>query len=481
MRPFPAPLSGDTIVDYINRNWRQIDCAALQAVDTTAMIAAILAGDTAGDWASAAFTAIQISLEAAWAVTGCGMEEMPEWPDDPYWWDGQQCQKVSTYGELWITLTGQDGGQEKVQRTGIPKEIIGWEYVDDGVPGTRRSVVTFLDRNNVQQTQFYTSFKGEMHYWWIKPDKNAYCVGQEPQYDRGDDDHGPILVEPEIEECKWSIQPVDSYVDNAGTYHTKFAVSPSNPVCGSTFYYWSSQRGPTICPPEDPNCKGPDQRGSEIPRLPGFSYYLYGNCEKAEDWGEDPEDFEQPVLKFSGDEKDGIYGLKDRLDALGDMVSWLTLLQLQTCGCSKAPVEGDWVTTRWISDETMDHSGARLRKLFRYRTKSTRSLAELSEYWRSFTWRSGIVCVGHTGAWWGNPQVWAESQGEGKRVIRFAAAEAGIDPDQVGQWKVGSSRSPRYGMPGTMRIVEKDGFPWVASRDGSNWPNQLARFKPGPD
>ena len=159
------------------------------------------------------------------------------------------------------------------------------------------------------------------------------------------------------------------------------------------------------------------------------------------------------------------------LEALQMHLNWKTPI----CGNEKPPLEGQWVTTRWLSTEKMDHSGVRLRKLFRYRTKSTRNLGQLSAYWQAFTWEAGPVCVRHTGAWWGDPQVWASTEEEGRRVIRFAAAEAGIDPDQVGQWAVSSSRAPRYGMPGTMRIKEFEGFPWVAKRDGPAWPNMLAK------
>jgi hypothetical protein len=146
-----------------------------------------------------------------------------------------------------------------------------------------------------------------------------------------------------------------------------------------------------------------------------------------------------------------------------------------TCGGNAKPtLEGQWVTTRWESIQKMAHSGRRLRKLFRYRTKSTRNLGQLSAYWADFSWQSGDVCVIHKGAWWGTPQVWAESEDEGKRVIRHAAAEAGLDPDQVGGWAVSSSRAPRYGMSGTMKVARFEGFPWIASRDGAEWPNILA-------
>jgi hypothetical protein len=163
-----------------------------------------------------------------------------------------------------------------------------------------------------------------------------------------------------------------------------------------------------------------------------------------------------------------------RLDAIVELLQAHKNFKQPICGNEKPELLGQWVTTRWISDEKMDHSGVRLRKLFRYRSQSTRDLGQLSAYWCGFTWKSGPVCVIHKGAWWGTPQVWAESAEEGKRVIRHAATEAGLDPDQVGGWTISSSRSPRNGMSGTMKILKKEGFPWVASRQGTDWPNYLA-------
>jgi len=169
----------------------------------------------------------------------------------------------------------------------------------------------------------------------------------------------------------------------------------------------------------------------------------------------------------------------DRLISQNEVVPELLQAHLgyrtPTCTSEKPILEGQWVTTRWESVEKMAHSGRRLRKLFRYRTKSSRDLGQLSAFWADFEWRSGDVCVIHKGAWWGTPQVWAESEEEGKRVIRHAATEAGLDPDQVGRWAVSSSRSPRYGMSGTMRVALFADFPWVASRDGAAWPNVLGK------
>ena len=164
----------------------------------------------------------------------------------------------------------------------------------------------------------------------------------------------------------------------------------------------------------------------------------------------------------------------DRLDAISNQLTQHLQWKTPICKPEKPELRGSWVTTRWISDEKMDHSGKRLRKLLRYRSESSRDLGQLSAYWQDFTWNAGDIIVFHKGAWWGTPKVWAETQEEGQRVLRFAAAEAGIDPDQAGEWGVSGSSSSRYGMSGTMRIQRYEGFPWVAKRSSPEWPNQLA-------
>jgi hypothetical protein len=92
-----------------------------------------------------------------------------------------------------------------------------------------------------------------------------------------------------------------------------------------------------------------------------------------------------------------------------------------------------------------------LRKRFRYRDQTGASLEAHTEHWRGFIWEAGPVCVIHKGAPWGVPQVWAASAAEGQRVIRHAAAIAGINADAPAyQWIITTSSSPRYGSPGLM-------------------------------
>ena len=95
-------------------------------------------------------------------------------------------------------------------------------------------------------------------------------------------------------------------------------------------------------------------------------------------------------------------------------------------------------------------------------------LAGVVDHWRDFEFAAGPITVGHVGSSLGSPQVWATSIDEGKRVIRHAGGEAGIDPDQVGEWRVGGSDNARYGVSGQMRVDTTGGYYWITARDGSD-------------
>ena len=194
---------------------------------------------------------------------------------------------------------------------------------------------------------------------------------------------------------------------------------------------------------------------------PGGNYFLSGVCEELNDEGEQPV-FSTPVL--GGAFTDAAIS---RLDAMQHLLQAHLRYKTPTCGTiTKSPKEGTWISTRWVSDGDSDNSSRRLRKLFRYRSKSKRTAEELRGWWAPFTWTSGSTIVKHEGGWWGNPQVWASSADEGKRVLRFAGTEAGIDPDSVGEWIVTSTDDPRYGMSDTMRLAKPHGDYWVTRREG---------------
>ena len=169
---------------------------------------------------------------------------------------------------------------------------------------------------------------------------------------------------------------------------------------------------------------------------------------------------------------DPLEGILERLDALGDLAQANFDLKVNTCK-SRPKLEGEWVTVNFISDENSPNNNRPLRKLLRYRDLSGSSAADHSRHWDGFEWDAGSVCVIHSGASWGTPQCWAASESEGKRVLRFAASIAGIDPDKNGQWQTAISSNSRYGQSGRMRVAQVWGFNSVSKRDGSNGPPTL--------
>ena len=192
---------------------------------------------------------------------------------------------------------------------------------------------------------------------------------------------------------------------------------------------------------------------------PGVEYRIDPSCNGA-DPPELPVVLEIPPLK-------GLDSVITRVDALIPLLQAQKDLKQPICR-DKPTLEGEWRTISFRSEQTSPFGKSRLRKRFRYRSLSGFGLEQLVDYWADFSFEAGPVIVIHKGASWGTPQVWASTADEGKRVIRHAAGEAGLDPDQVGQWEVSSSRSARYGVSGTMKVDVTGGYYWITERDGSN-------------
>ena len=155
-----------------------------------------------------------------------------------------------------------------------------------------------------------------------------------------------------------------------------------------------------------------------------------------------------------------------RLDALVPLLQGQKDFKQPVCPPVKP--EGEFRTIGFISENRSPNGRDYLRKRLRYRSLSGIGLNALIDYWKDFQFDAGPVTVKHRGASWGTITVWAASADEGKRVIRHAAGEAGIDADQTGRWEISGSTSSRLGMPGRMRVNNKGGFYWITERDGSN-------------
>lgn len=106
-------------------------------------------------------------------------------------------------------------------------------------------------------------------------------------------------------------------------------------------------------------------------------------------------------------------------------------------------------------------------KRLSYRDLNGNSREAHAAHWAGFEWDAGPVIVSCKGEW-GEVQVWAASEAEGRRVIAHAAAIGGMpvnDPTRS-EWSVTTSRNPRYGKPGRYRTASCYGLPVVTKRPG---------------
>lgn len=105
-----------------------------------------------------------------------------------------------------------------------------------------------------------------------------------------------------------------------------------------------------------------------------------------------------------------------------------------------------------------------------YRAQVPVSQEGQAAHWAGFTFQGGPWQVIYKGPW-GQMQVWASSEVEGRRVIGHACAAAGIDPaDLEGEWFAAVSSAPRLQRVATYRVADKFGLPVVTVRPGPDGP-----------
>lgn len=105
-----------------------------------------------------------------------------------------------------------------------------------------------------------------------------------------------------------------------------------------------------------------------------------------------------------------------------------------------------------------------------YRAQVPVTQAGQAEHWEGFTFTGGPWQVKYVGPW-GQMQVWASSEAEGRRVIVHACSGAGIDPDDpAGEWFAVLMTAPRFQRVATYRTAAKYGLPVVTVRTGPDGP-----------
>ena len=463
------------IIPHIEANHQSIECNFYATMGVNAYAAALASAFTGQFYVTGGLALIGGAAELAYNLAGCTGDPPPPPPsgeDDRFCWKSSTCELIvqrdpPSYG---IGVFGDTKALEILEVIKTPFSDLAAEFE-----------IKYIDCNGAQQT-LRPNAPGPKDREYSLSTSN--CIGNKPSEQPVHSPGEPIAppqTHTDENGCNWTIQATDAYVDDYGGWHTYYVITADNDACGGPFAYWSSGDEPPqwvplppgTDPPVDPVPPGPTPAPEPSPcpdpcpdippphELGAKTYELTGVCEAVEE-GQPQPSFKYPV---SGGRYEEV--LSSKLDSLALMIQQHLALKTPTCN-GRPKLEGDWVTAQWISDEASSDSPLRLRKRTRYRSKSGRSDSELAEYFSSFAWEAGPVCVIHKGTWWGTPQVWARDADEGKRVLRHLAGEAGIDPDQNGEWEVSGSRHPRVGRRGTMRLRTIEGFPWVSSRDGSD-------------
>ena len=394
-----------------------------------------------------------------------------------------QCQCAERPGQLLLQYVDESDSlkREPGSGEGQAKKINSFSYVE-GV-----TTCWYENADGVETTSTFTVGEVADLRWYIVPPAGTGCCQGELPPIPNIGTPKPHTVDIPTVEAKYhtTFELLDSCIDKFGFLRNYYVVIFwEGTTRRAIYWYWESIDGPIYYSWDwrmtfegfnsDPMYAPPhrdevDQyvyagSGNCNPGLSAVNYHVSAGCT----WNEDEEKYNTVYDAPVNETDNGILGLAWRLDAIAYLLEKVNLIPYGICADEKPEQEGQWVTAQWISDETSPDGPLRLRKRTRWRSKSGRTDSELAEYFRDFEWDAGPVCVKHSGAWWGYPQVWASTVDEGKRVITEIGREAGIDPDVVGKWETSVARNPRFGMTGKMRLRRIDGIPWISSRDGSN-------------
>ena len=434
-------MSRPGILTWIDENWESIECQFYGGVQAGAFQAAFGSLFTGKVPLALGLGAIGYAAGKTAEMAGCNYQ--PPEPDNPPLIGG--CQKVSGCGALYVNRSDMSAPGQLAWTCVIEIIDVVEGVTDFGEPAWVCNCIAYdpIDVPEPKQKQFKWK-KSQLRYppYTLVPYDGAECEIPAPEPEPPVHNPGDPISDPITHtdgDCNWTIQATDAYVDDQGVWHTYYTITADNDACGGPFAYWSSGNGPEYVSPKPDPTTDPDNPTVDPTPYPPPSY--------------DP--------RFDD--------IEEKLDELKD------------CACPEKPVqEGEYRTISFRSDETSPFGKSCLRKRFKYRSKSGLDLGAVVAHWRDFEFAAGPVTVHHYGSALGSPQVWAASIDEGKRVIRHAGGEAGVDPDQVGKWAVGGSDNARYGVSGQMRVDTTGDYYWITARDGPDGMPIVARVYSDP-
>ena len=409
------------ITDYIQDNWKSIECQFYASMGLGAYGAAFASIFTPAPIIALGWTAIGGAFELGYNLAGCdGTPPLPPPPAQPC---GPQCWKTQGGAELTIKVKGGPAPGLPIDYSVVQILSLVWNEPNQSWDTT---YIKTDGTNHVYQFRNLTSSDTVC----ADLSGGGECYEQAPIIPPPHEPGEPIgdPVEVPIEDCVWTVTPIDSYVDQSGVAHIYYRVEANDPACGGPYEYWSSDQGPKFVQP-DPEKPEPTPPPDSV------------TCP-------------DPCQDYSSD----FASIQAKLE------------ELLNCACNEpAPVlEGEFRTISFRSDETSPYGKSRLRKRLRYRSVSGNDLGTLVDYWKDFSYEGGPYRVRWSGGAWGTVEVWAATEAEGKRVIQHAAGEAGFDPFKSGGWSTRVRRSSRLGVQLLVRVDTSGGYYWITARDGSS-------------
>ena len=469
------PIGHDELKDWVRDNWTLIKCTTY-AGGNLAFSAARAITEFEGR-GNSIWNFINQGIWNGLQFAGC-MAEAPH-AEEHFPPETTECQCAAEGGQLFARIDAGLGAEEirPIGSPNIAKEILETGYTADGAAYCQwKSTGYGINIESVERLDQYQAFSVD---WFIQPMPMTGCCGQAPP-------QIPYVPEPpavEIpsysptrpdEPCDVLITHIDSRIDFKGTLWNKYKVGPvPGESCMSVydrFCYWESWDGVFILDSCGDPLPFPPHRPVIDPN-PGLSqvrYSVSAGCT----WNEEEQRYDTVYDAIVNETDNGILGLAWRLDAIAWLLEKVNLIPYGICGNDTKPqLAPHWRSIRFESEEPSPNGKSRLRKLLRYRGAEPGNVDFLAGYWEDFEWTTGPVCVYHKGSPVGTPQVWADSEEEGKRVLRHAFGEAGFDADQIGEWGVSGSSDPRYGVRLKVKLKVVDGCWSATARQGPNgWP-----------
>ena len=476
--------SSSDIEKFINDNWETQKCLAFNASE--ALFSAYMAAKTFEPTGLTWWKFLWDATQATAQLFSCTAPPLSVFEEE-FAGEGLRCQCAAVGGELFLDYL--DGAGNRVTLSN--SEPVEAKQIQNASLLNGEASCEWETVDGVSKISTYEIGDGSKPIWYIVPTLNTGCCSDSPIIP-------PVQPFPEKrpvpgtqESCGGTFTHLDSCVDRYGILQHFWKVVEFygdayeyGPACRKSEgrYYWETIRGPYfyprgaafegfLCEPEyapphphkrEPN-GGTKQEGL-VSDLSEVTYKVDVGCS----WDPEEEEYTQKYEYKVEYNKDGILGLARRMDALADLMNKIQLIPYVDCKNEKPVNEGEWRTISFRSDSVSSYGSARLRKRLRYRSRQGFGLGEVVDHWKDFAFQSGPVIVQHLGSSWGSPKVWAATADEGKRVIRHAAGEAGIDPDQDGRWQISGSSSARLGVSDTMRVDTKGGYYWITARDGSD-------------